>query len=80
MTTKEKPEKCLSSPPYDNQEGTVIQNTMTLYHGSNTIVDKPTLGHSRKTLDFGADFYTTLNKLQAVDFVHKIMLRRKSET
>jgi hypothetical protein len=56
-----------------------MQNTMTLYHGSNIIVDKPTLGHSRKTLDFGAGFYTTPNKLQAGDFADKIMRRRKSE-
>jgi hypothetical protein len=52
---------------------------MTLYHGSNLIVDKPTLEHSRKTLDFGVGFYTTSNKRQVVDFAHKIMLRRKSE-
>jgi hypothetical protein len=57
-----------------------MQNPMTLYHGSNIIVEKPTLEHSRKTLDFGAGFYTTPGKLQAVDFADKIMLRRKSET
>jgi hypothetical protein len=57
-----------------------MENIMTLYHGSNIIVDKPTLGYSRKTLDFGVGFYTTPNKLQAVNFADTIMLRRKSET
>jgi hypothetical protein len=42
---------------------------MTLY----LIVDKPTLEHSRKTLDFGVGFHITINKQQPVDFAYKIM-------
>jgi hypothetical protein len=49
---------------------------MTLYHGSNIIVEKPNLGLSRKNLDFGIGFYTTVNKEQAIAFAKKIMLRK----
>jgi hypothetical protein len=35
---------------------------MTLYHGSNVAVENPNLEFSRKNLDFGAGFYTTVNK------------------
>jgi len=49
---------------------------MTLYHGSNMAVVKPDLNFSRKNLDFGAGFYTTENKVQAVDFARKVMIRK----
>ena len=49
---------------------------MTLYHGSNMAVAKPDLNFSRKNLDFGAGFYTTENKTQAVDFARKVMIRK----
>jgi hypothetical protein len=50
---------------------------MILYHGSNVIVKNPNLNLSRKNLDFGAGFYTTENKQQAVDFSQKVMIRKK---
>ncbi|GHU40481.1 hypothetical protein FACS1894190_07430 [Spirochaetia bacterium] len=45
---------------------------MTLYHGSNTIVETPDLTHTFKTVDFGKGFYTTPNKRQAVKFTFKL--------
>ena len=52
---------------------------MILYHGSDTIVEKPNLNLSRKSLDFGRGFYTTVNKEQAIDFARKVMIRKKQE-
>jgi hypothetical protein len=49
---------------------------MILYHGSDITVEKPNLSLSRKNLDFGAGFYTTENKDQAVDFSQKVMIRK----
>lgn len=49
---------------------------MKLYHGSNTIVDKPTLVVQNRFLDFGYGFYTTANREQAEKFAHKIALNR----
>jgi hypothetical protein len=51
---------------------------MTLYHGSNTIVETPSLDFSRKTLDFGAGFYTTTSKKQASQFARIITRRRRT--
>ncbi len=51
---------------------------MILYHGSDVIVDKPRLINQTRTLDFGAGFYTTTNKAQAVSFAEKVKERRKS--
>ena len=47
-----------------------------MYHGSNIKVESPNLSLSRKNLDFGAGFYTTENKTQAVDFSQKVMIRK----
>jgi hypothetical protein len=41
---------------------------MTLYHGSDQIIKILELRSSTRTLDFGAGFYTTTNKEQAVNF------------
>ena len=49
---------------------------MTLYHGSNEAVENPNLSLSRKNLDFGTGFYTTVNKEQAVDFARKVAIRK----
>jgi len=49
---------------------------MILYHGSYIPVENPNLNLSRKNLDFGAGFYTTENKDQAVDFSKKVMIRK----
>lgn len=37
---------------------------MTLYHGSDIIVEEPKLGFSNRNLDFGKGFYTTSLKEQ----------------
>jgi hypothetical protein len=52
---------------------------MELYHGSNIVVEKPNLDLSRRNLDFGIGFYTTENKNQAVDFAHKVMIRKEQK-
>ena len=49
---------------------------MTLYHGSDLAVENPNLNLSRKSLDFGIGFYTTVNMDQAVDFAQKVMIRK----
>lgn len=53
---------------------------MIVYHGSDVVVDKPILLKPKRTLDFGAGFYTTTNKKQAVNFANKVMLRNDSKT
>jgi len=52
---------------------------MTLYHGSDQIVETPELRSSTRTLDFGAGFYTTTNKEQAVNFAVKVYTRSVRE-
>jgi len=52
---------------------------MTLYHGSNVIVEMPNLVLSRKNLDFGFGFYTTENREQAVAFAQKVMIRKEQK-
>lgn len=53
---------------------------MIIYHGSDVIVERSILLKPRRTLDFGAGFYTTTNKGQAENFAHKVMLRNGSQT
>lgn len=52
---------------------------MIIYHGSDVIVETPNLAFSRKTLDFGQGFYTTMNKEQAIEFSRKVAIRKKKE-
>ena len=52
---------------------------MILFHGSSAIVEKPNLDLSRKNLDFGPGFYTTMNKEQAVDFARKVAIRKRQK-
>ncbi len=52
---------------------------MILYHGSDIIVNNPRLIYQTRTLDFGAGFYTTTNKGQAVNFAQKVGERRSSK-
>ena len=49
---------------------------MILYHGSNTVVEKPRLIEQNRFLDFGYGFYTTTNKSQAENFAKKVVVRR----
>jgi len=53
---------------------------MLLYHGSDVIVEAPKILSPNRMLDFGAGFYTTTNKAQAVDFAHKVALRQSSSS
>ncbi|MDO4383241.1 MAG: DUF3990 domain-containing protein [Eubacteriales bacterium] len=49
---------------------------MIVYHGSNMTVDKPKLIRQNRYLDFGYGFYTTTNRIQAVNFAQKVAERR----
>ncbi|MBO5020762.1 MAG: DUF3990 domain-containing protein [Clostridia bacterium] len=51
---------------------------MTIYHGSNLVVEKPKLIAQNRYLDFGYGFYTTKNKVQAISFAEKVY-KRKNE-
>jgi hypothetical protein len=51
-----------------------------VYHGSDVIVERPVLRAPKRTLDFGAGFYTTTNKVQAISFAAKVMLRNGART
>ena len=51
----------------------------TLYHGSLTIIDKPKIIQSSRTLDFGEGFYTTSSKKQALQWIN-IRLSGKDRT
>ena len=53
---------------------------MVLYHGSNIVVERPKLICQTRMLDFGAGFYTTTNKEQAINFAGKVMTRTKTNT
>ena len=46
-----------------------------VFHGSYTTVDRPDLSFSRKTLDFGAGFYVTPVREQAVSWARRWRLR-----
>ena len=49
---------------------------MNLYHGSNVVIETPSLEYSRKELDFGIGFYTTTNYEQAEQFSEKVVERK----
>jgi len=51
---------------------------MLLYHGSNLEVELPQLIDQTRGLDFGAGFYLTSRKEQAVRFSEIVVARRKS--
>jgi len=52
---------------------------MILFHGSSLLIEIPSLNLSRKSLDFGAGFYTTVNREQAVDFAMKVGVRKRQK-
>ena len=53
---------------------------MTVYHGSDVVVEHPVIVNRNRFLDFGFGFYTTTNREQAVAFAHKVSQRRKTRT
>ena len=50
---------------------------MTIYHGSNVVVEKPEILKSERMLDFGTGFYTTSNKKQAIRWAEIVAERRE---
>ena len=52
---------------------------MYLYHGSDVIVKKPKILESNRYLDFGAGFYTTGNKKQALRWAKKVSKRNDTD-
>lgn len=50
---------------------------MILYHGSNVKVDIPKIIVSNRTLDFGAGFYTTSDRIQAEKWAQTQTRRRR---
>ena len=48
---------------------------MILYHGSNQVIDKPDLLHSRANVDFGRGFYTTPLREQAEKWAARYTFR-----
>jgi len=49
---------------------------MILYHGSTVIVDEPKVLLSERLVDFGAGFYTTTNREQAIRWAQRVSTRR----
>jgi hypothetical protein len=52
---------------------------MSVYHGSDVLVEFPRIMQSVRALDFGAGFYTTANKGQAKNFAKKVQDRNGSK-
>ena len=52
---------------------------MILYHGSNVIVDKPDLMHSRINVDFGKGFYTTPMYEQTTKWCERLIKSGKED-
>lgn len=53
---------------------------MILYHGSNVAVSEPRIIITNRSLDFGAGFYTTSDKNQAIRWAKLQTLRRGTGT
>ena len=50
---------------------------MIIYHGSNIVVKQPQILYSERMLDFGAGFYTTPVKEQAIRWTEQVARRRE---
>ena len=51
---------------------------MKVYHGSDTVVQKPRILHSKRRMDFGSGFYTTQSRTQAAKWARSVRRRRDS--
>ena len=51
---------------------------MIIYHGSNVEVRQPRILERLRTLDFGAGFYTTSSREQAIKWAKAVMKRRQT--
>jgi hypothetical protein len=52
-----------------------LDTPLTLYHGSNVLVEKPDLTRCRPRKDFGRGFYLTSSRMQAESFARTIARR-----
>ena len=52
---------------------------MTLYHGSDAIIEKPEIRLSGRTLDYGSGFYTTTSFNQAKQWTERKLKRENAE-
>ena len=50
---------------------------MKIYHGSSVVVSEPKILESERMLDFGAGFYTTSNREQAVRWAEIVANRKR---
>ena len=50
---------------------------MKLYHGSNVVVQNPKILEKKRALDFGAGFYLTSSKVQAISWAKSVARRRR---
>lgn len=50
---------------------------MRLYHGSNIVVEKPEIREKLRALDFGAGFYLTSSREQAIRWARTVTRRRR---
>lgn len=51
---------------------------MKVYRGSDTVVQKPRILHSKRRMDFGSGFYTTQSRTQAEKWARSVRRRRDS--
>ncbi|MBR3806587.1 MAG: DUF3990 domain-containing protein [Clostridia bacterium] len=51
---------------------------MTVFHGSDTIVDAPRILGAKRPLDFGGGFYVTTSETQAKSWATKVSYRNNS--
>lgn len=51
---------------------------MILFHGSTIVVKTPQILLSERMLDFGAGFYTTTNREQAIRWAQRVSARRET--
>ena len=52
---------------------------MTVFHGSDTIVDTPKILDAKRPLDFGSGFYVTTSEAQAKSWAIKVAYRNNSK-
>jgi len=50
-----------------------------VYHGTTSIIDKPSAGYSKRYLDFGIGFYITADKKQAENWAKRKAVRQKAK-
>ena len=53
---------------------------MIVYHGSTEIIKNPDVVHSKKYLDFGRGFYTTILEKQAIEWAYRLSLRENTDS